>query len=281
MLYNVQECFKIKNFICLFHASRESGYVFPGESHNFWECVYVKKGQVVTSTDENVYTLKKGDIIFHEPLAFHKYHIENKKGAELFIFSFNMDGIKADYFKQKVFALNPKQIKMVQNLLDYVAEKVPDFYEKTSGDYSLKVLKKNEVYLSTVTNYVYTLFLSLLDTSDVVFETATESTDIFKQAIKYMHENVSEKLTINNIAEKCCTNTTSLKKIFLELSGYGVHKYFLIIKLRHAMHLLNKHTVSETAEILGFSSQAYFSAAFKRETGFSPTEYRDLFRNKA
>lgn len=280
MLYDVHDYFKIKNFITLFCCKRESGYVFSGESHNFWECVYVRKGHVVVSSDENVYYLKKGNIIFHEPLAFHKYHIEKSRSAELFIFSFNMECVNSDFFKGNVFALNANQMKIIQNILDFISDKVPDFYEKELGAYSLVNLKKNDIYLSTVANHLYTLFLSIADSCDVVSETSTESTDIFKQAVKYMHENVSEKLTINNIAEKCCTNTTALKKIFLDLSGYGVHKYFLRIKLNRAVYLLDKHTVSEIAEILGFSSQAYFSAAFKRELGLSPIEYKNQYRNK-
>jgi len=280
MLYDVHECFKIKNFVTLFCCKRESGYVFNGESHNFWECVYVKKGHVVVSSEEKVYNLKKGNIIFHEPLAFHKYHIEKNRSAELFIFSFNMEGLKSDFLKDKVFALNFEQMKIIQNLLDFTAEKVPQFYTDESSTRSLMILKKNDIALATVANYLYALFLSLLDSNDTVSETSTESTDIFKQAVKYMQENVSNKLTITNIAEKCCTNTTALKKIFLEISGYGVHKYFLRIKLTRAIYLLNYHTVSEIAEMLGFSSQAYFSAAFKRELGISPVEYKKQYKNK-
>ena len=36
--------------------------------------------------------------------------------------------------------------------------------------------------------------------------------------------------------------------------------------------LKNGLCVSETAEKLGFSSQAYFSVAYKRETGMNPSE---------
>lgn len=275
MSFEIKECLKITKFITFFEAIRESDYAFPGESHDFWECVYVKNGYVCASSDDSVYNLKKGDIIFHHPLAFHKFHVEQNHPAELFIFSFTMEGKYADFFKNKVFTLNINQKKIIQSALDFANEKLPERYDYFDGRKILRTLENNDVHIAILANYIYSLFLSLYDVHDITTETDSESARIFKQAVNYMNNNPDSKLTIKSLSEKCCTNTTALKKIFLEYAGCGVHKYFLTLKINKAITLMSSgHSVSEIAEILGFSSQAYFSAAFKRETGISPTDYK-------
>jgi AraC-like DNA-binding protein len=53
----------------------------------------------------------------------------------------------------------------------------------------------------------------------------------------------------------------------------SVHKYFLTLKIKTATVLLKGGmSVSEVSDTLGFSSQGYFSATYKRETGNNPSQ---------
>ena len=46
-------------------------YVFEGEKHDFWELLYVDKGEVEVMADSTGYRLRQGDMIFHKPDEFH------------------------------------------------------------------------------------------------------------------------------------------------------------------------------------------------------------------
>jgi len=48
-----------------------SDFVFSGESHNFWELVYVNKGNVLITRDGEEIVLGQGQLIFHKPNEFH------------------------------------------------------------------------------------------------------------------------------------------------------------------------------------------------------------------
>ena len=62
--------------------------------------------------------------------------------------------------------------------------------------------------------------------------------------------------------------------IFDKYAGISVHKYLLKLKINVAKKLLQDGgQVSVVAENLGFASQSYFSKAFKRETGFTPSDF--------
>ena len=89
-----------------------------------------------------------------------------------------------------------------------------------------------------------------------------------------MKSNLSRTLSVDELAREARVSKTALKEIFSRCGGMGVHKYFLKLKLSRASKLLKRGvSVTDVASELGFSSQAYFSSAFKREVGVSPLEY--------
>lgn len=276
-LLTLNKNLQITAFFSMFECVRTEGYRFLGEAHDFWECVYVKDGSVCVSADERVYNMKKGEVIFHKPLEFHKYHIEKNNRADLFIFSFSMTGKLADFFENKVFSLNEKQKVIIDSWLSFMNEKVSQFPSKildVTGP--LYILNQSELNMHMALNHAYSFLLSLCDNNiNITAETTSEKAQVYKTAVKYMNDNIGSSLTISDIAEKCCISPTGLKKIFMEFTGIGVHKYFLKLKMKYASsYLSGGATTSEIAEALDFSSQAYFSEAFKREIGLSPKEYR-------
>lgn len=84
--YSVREQIRITDMYTLFQLHYDSGYAFPGETHNFWECLYVMEGEVCASGNERVYNLSLGSIIFHRPLELHKFIVNSPGGADLLIF---------------------------------------------------------------------------------------------------------------------------------------------------------------------------------------------------
>ena len=78
-----------------------------------------------------------------------------------------------------------------------------------------------------------------------------------------------------DIAEKLSISTVYLKKIFMKYSGCGVMQYYNRLRARVACTYLDKgKSVKETADLLGFGDQNYFSTFFKRIIGVSPIEFK-------
>lgn len=259
--YKIDEAIKITEMFSLLEPFYDKDFVFKGEKHNFWECVIVLRGDICASADERVYRLKANEIIFHKPLELHKFYIDNPYGAQLLIFSFSMEGNNTEFFKNKVFNLNSAQIKILNSFLDYL---------------HTKDLNSSSIYSQLTVTYIYQLFLSLMENEYALVPTVDRKGDIktFYLAVGYMNNRIGEKLTLSDIAKQHNTSETSLKRIFKKYAGMGVHEYFISLKINSAIKmLLNGESVSTTGEKLGFSSQGYFSLAFKRETGFSPCEF--------
>ena len=66
----VEPVLSVKELYTLYYFHHESGYRFAGESHDFWEIIYVDKGRASGINGTEPYTLEKGQIIFHHPNVF-------------------------------------------------------------------------------------------------------------------------------------------------------------------------------------------------------------------
>lgn len=270
--YSVNEMIKITQMFSFFKYSYDGSYKYAGESHNFWECVYILNGSICVSADERIYNLSDGEIIFHKPNEFHKFHITGNREATLLIFSFSAEGELCDYFKNQVFSLNGEQIKILQSLISY-AEKfvLPD---DTSYKMYLRAFENDKTYSQKVINYIYDFMLSLFQNSMPLAAYKSDSAIIFEKSVNYMREHIFENISVEEIAKHTNTSISGIKRIFSKYTGIGVHKYFLNMKIKKATTLL-KQGVSVTAvsEMLSFSSQGYFTKAFKRENGELPSKY--------
>lgn len=67
-----------------------------------------------------------------------------------------------------------------------------------------------------------------------------------------------------------------LSKIFSEVTGSTIEKYFIAQKTERVKELLGygELTLSQIADIMNYSSTAHLSAQFKAVTGITPTEFR-------
>ncbi len=271
--YKINEVIQIENFYSLFHAEFKCNHTFPGEAHNFWECLYILKGEVCVSADNKVYNLGKNDIIFHKPMEFHKFTVTSKGGVEVLIFSFSMEGSLASYFGGKVFSLFDNQINILKNLHAYVESKAGSY--KTEFEKYLPAFDSQLIYSQTVATYVCQLFLSLMDANSPCTASNKADAEDFAKAVDYMNSNICSNILISDIASHLNTSSSTVKRIFVKYAGISVHKYFMKLKIKTATELLNMGvSVSETANKLGFSSQGYFSGRYKKETGVTPGEVK-------
>lgn len=87
--YKIKPVVQILNFYTLFHAHYPQDYSFRGETHDFWECFFVRKGEVRVSGNERVYVLKEGELILHQPQELHRFVVTSEGGADVLTFSFD------------------------------------------------------------------------------------------------------------------------------------------------------------------------------------------------
>lgn len=100
-----------------------------------------------------------------------------------------------------------------------------------------------------------------------------------KRIIDYSSQ---QNLTVKDIADKLHYSVNYVIRTFKDEYGCTPAQYYLQRKTELAKLFLrtNDETVNEISEKLHFVDQHYFSNAFKRQTGMTPSEYRAKFRIK-
>ncbi len=116
-------------------------------------------------------------------------------------------------------------------------------------------------------------------TEDESVEDALSEQDkhFMEELYKLMEEELSNsELDVSRITKLLLISRTKLYYKIKGLTGETPSSFFRTYKLNRAAELLKsgKHTVSEIADLCGFSTQSHFSVVFKKQFGVTPTEYK-------
>ena len=102
------------------------------------------------------------------------------------------------------------------------------------------------------------------------------------EILRYLENNYRERITLVELCFLFGTNKTTLTKDFRRLTGDTVMGHLARLRIKHAKALLRegKHSITEIAEELNFSSVHYFTRFFRKHESMSPSEYARSIRAK-
>jgi AraC-like DNA-binding protein/mannose-6-phosphate isomerase-like protein (cupin superfamily) len=94
---------------------------------------------------------------------------------------------------------------------------------------------------------------------------------------------VRDRLSLRQIAREVDMSPTRAKETFRQAFGCGIMTYFNQLKIWQAKRLLNDPalTVEQVSHQLGFSSPSYFTRAFLKNAGETPSAYRQSLESDA
>jgi AraC family transcriptional regulator len=92
----------------------------------------------------------------------------------------------------------------------------------------------------------------------------------------YIEENLAEQIPLATLARLVRLSTHYFCRAFKQSFGIPPHNYHSSRRIEHAKMMLAKPTcsVTEIGMTLGFSTTSSFTAAFRKATGQTPTNYR-------
>jgi AraC family transcriptional regulator len=92
----------------------------------------------------------------------------------------------------------------------------------------------------------------------------------------YIEKHLAERIPLDTLAQLVRLSRYYFCRAFKQSFGMPPHRYQTHRRMEYAKLLLAKHAASVTdmGIMLGFSSTSSFTAAFRRDTGATPTDYR-------
>ena len=113
---------------------------------------------------------------------------------------------------------------------------------------------------------------------DLEDDEGTEKAALMMSKVKkYLEHNyMNYDLSLDSVSSLLHINASYLSCIFKRCTGVNFIDYITNLRICAAKESLSDpfKTITEIATSVGYDSSSYFSRAFKKNTGYTPTEYR-------
>ena len=271
----------ISKIVTVHYYEFDKNFVFNGESHNFWEIVYIDKGRVEIQSDEENLVLTQGEIVFHRPNEFHSIKALDS-APNFFVVSFVCNSPLMVYLEKYHTLLN----KMLQGFISSIIKEAEDTYIIPKNDPTLKQLIKKEtapiggeqLIKTYLEQFLIFLIRNIVNKEEPNIFPSKESMDshLVVAAKRFIYDKTETSFCVNDLCNALGYSKSYLSKLFHEQTGETIADFAVRQKIKRAKQLIRDGTYNFTqiSDLLSFNNPQYFSRVFKRITGMSPTEFK-------
>ena len=257
-----------------------SCYSFAGESHGFWELLYVDKGSLHVTADDRQFLMTSGQIFFHPPGQFHALAAAEGTAPDLVVIGFACQSPALDSIGGQVMRVGGAQRALMGRIVE---ESAQAFSSPLNDPTTTALVRRPEApfggeqrVVSALEELLLLLVRKGLDAHTEHDEPSQDSDARWlKEMEDYLTAHLDRQLTIDQICRENLIGRSKLQKRFNELTGGGVMAYFAKLKIQAARRLIREGelNVTQIASRLGYQSVHYFSRHFRQHTGMSPSQY--------
>lgn len=255
-----------------------------GESHDFWEMVYIDAGEALIQSGDESHLLHQGEVFLHEPNRYHCIRLLPNSTPNIFIVSFSLKGNSIERIKNRPLWTDRDQRLLLSRLLTEGASlygPLLDCHRDLSRD---RLESARFGALQMIVNYLELILIEMIRgcqyeavpaSGDALLTDAQRPDMLITRLKAYMQAHLSDNLTFADCCNYLGMSATALKALFRAHNEPGVMHSYQWMRISEARRMLRsgKWNVTEVAAELGYSSCQAFSAQFRRLTGASPTAY--------
>lgn len=278
--YRLDDIITIDKLYTVYYFEFSNQYRFRGEAHDFWEMVYVDKGQICAVADRSEHLLSQGSIIFHKPNEWHELKADGTVAPNIAVISFSCNSDAMKYFEGKILSVNQSQKKLISRIIaEYSNTFSTPLNKPDSTPLSFKAgssLGSEQLLRQSICEFLISLLRSTAPCTGQTSLTEINTTDaLLNLLVNYMEDNICKTLQLSDLISYSGANKATITATFKDAFGMGAIEYFINLKIRQAKQFIREETynITQIADILGYSGIHYFSRQFKKITGMSPTDY--------
>ena len=241
------------------HEYPEKKTTFHSRQTKYQELIYHFSGDATVEFNDQVLHTEKNSIRYLPAGECTRYTVDRNEHGECIDIVFSSD----TPMNTQAF------VTCVNN------EKIAALFQKAFVTW----IQKNDGYYFECLSIVYKIFAELQKSSYM----PSAQIEKLKPALDYIqtHFLTSEVISSDHLARICGISYSYIKKIFVKKFGVSPKRYILRLKMNYACDLLRhgEHTVTEIADICGYSDVYTFSHQFKREFGISPANFARKYKS--
>ena len=284
--HRVSDTFNIQSLITLFYMELSKDFKYDGERHNFWEMVYIDKGEMLCTADGDQFVLKSGEITFHKPNEYHNLKGNRTSSANVGLITFECNNAAMKFFEKKIITLNAEEKTLLSMLFEeglscfQIADPKNPLVQKlelvSGAPFGAEQMTKNLLELLLIKLSRHTESLELQQRINIYIDGMALPLAV-KEILYVLYAHVYDKLTVGDIAKAVGKSETSVKKLFAMYRSGGIMRYYNGLKIKEAKKLIRegRYNFAQIAEILSYDSPQYFSKCFKDQFHMTPRDFRD------
>lgn len=249
--------------------------------HHSCEILHIIKGNFMVELDLESYGLSEGDICMVGSGELHLLEgMEPDTIHEVIIFDPHiLEFSYADQFQEEVVA----PLLRYEYAMPHTIRLGEPGYNEIIRIYE-KIIKEHDNWYFEAKLGLLTIMNELkrknlfLKTAHIHNETEKLKIDRYKKIISYMQDNFANRITLEDLSGIVDCNSQYLCHFFKDIAGVPPMQYLIGYRITQAQNML-KYTTKSVLEIsmdCGFDNVSYFIRQFKRITGVTPRQYREI-----
>ena len=239
-------------------------------THNHMELFFIVGGKGQFLIDDQLYPVDINTLVMINPNVTHTEVSLNAQPLEYIVLG--IDGIElatSNTSNGQFSILNHYESMEISSCLRNILREME---------------QKNPGYEDVCQAYMEILIIRLMRTTALAVPAEPQTVSTNRQCAsvrRYIDLHFKEPLTLEQLAEEGHMNKFYLSHAFKKEYGLSPINYMISKRIEESKYLLAETdlSMSQIAQLLGFSSLSYFSQVFHRTQDITPKEYRQSQRN--
>ncbi len=239
--------------------------VIRPQGYPYYHWIQTTNGQGRIFISGKSYTLSQNTGILIAPFIPHEYYsISNNVWETAFI---TFKGFLSHDIRQII----PNDYLYLSNTQNF-KEKIHNLIEMHLSQ------QKNEQQLSLEV-YDFLLQLRPLQTNSNALKDSLFQAYV-APVVAYIETSFAEELTVEILAKQVFITPQYLTRLFKKYFNTTTSNYLFAFRITKAKELLvvnSDYEIQMISQLVGFKSASHFIAMFKKETGYTPADFRNLY----
>lgn len=268
--YNLEKTGYLKEDFRLFHINDQTKKDFSYHYHDFHKIIVFISGKVTYHIEGKAYHLKPRDILLVSQGAIHKPEIDPSVPYERYIFWIR-DDLSYQELNTCFQKANDRSFNLVRAdsaLQERLKDLLPEIEQTLQNEHFGDPVLRNALFTQFMI-YINRIFLRTSSSPDK--KTYSSDTQV-EQLLKYINRNLSENLSIDQLANRFFFSKYHMMRKFKNETGYTIHNYITSKRLLMARSLISQGIpVIKAAQASGFHDYTTFVRAYKKQFGKAPS----------